>query len=78
NEDKTRLGERLGIYRHVPAFKQGAIWLHAVSVGETVAALALIEAIAKKRPDAHFLVTTNTVTAAKLVADNAMSATITH
>jgi 3-deoxy-D-manno-octulosonic-acid transferase len=77
-EDKTRLGERLGVYRHVPAFKQGAIWLHAVSVGETVAALALIEAIAKKRPDAHFLVTTNTVTAAKLVADNAMSATITH
>ncbi|MEL0292983.1 MAG: hypothetical protein VXA66_04885, partial [Alphaproteobacteria bacterium] len=29
-EDKTRLGERLGVYRHVPAFKQGAIWLHAV------------------------------------------------
>jgi len=77
-EDKTRLGERLGVYHHAPAFKQGAIWLHAVSVGETVAALALIDAIAKKRPDADFLVTTNTVTAAKLVADNAICATITH
>ncbi len=67
-EDSTRLGERFGRYPGNRAIPQGAIWLHAVSVGETVAALALIEALASRMPGQPFLVTTNTTTAADLVA----------
>ena len=75
-EDPQRLDERLGLYQTPPP--RGAIWLHAVSVGETVAALALIEALVKQVPTAQFLITTNTVSAANLVRMTAITATITH
>lgn len=65
-EDSARLAERFGHYAD-RVTTQGAIWLHAVSVGETVAALSLAEAIAANEKDAHFIITTNTVTAAALV-----------
>ena len=38
------------------------IWLHGVSVGETVAALRLARALADHLPDHEFLITTNTIT----------------
>ena len=38
------------------------IWLHGVSVGETVAALRLARALANHLPDHEFLITTNTIT----------------
>ena len=38
------------------------IWLHGVSVGETVAALRLARALADHLPNHEFLITTNTVT----------------
>ena len=40
----------------------GRIWLHAVSVGESVAALRLARALAKHYPHHAFLITTNTIT----------------
>ena len=45
----------------------GAVWLHSVSLGETIAAISLAKALAQRRPEAKFLITTNTVSAAKLV-----------
>ena len=53
--------ERLGVYpgrRPLP----GAVWLHAVSLGETRAALPLIEALRKARPDMRLLLTHGTAT----------------
>ena len=50
------LHERLGYYpgrRPMP----GALWLHAVSLGEARAALPLIEALRKARPDMRLLLT---------------------
>ena len=38
------------------------IWLHGVSVGETMAALRLARALANHLPDHEFLITTNTIT----------------
>ena len=55
------LRERLGYYpgrRPMP----GALWLHAVSLGETRAALPLIEALRKARPDMRLLLTHGTAT----------------
>lgn len=60
-----RLGERLGI--GYPRFER-CIWIHAVSVGEVVAAVPLIRALGKQYPDRPLLVTTVTPTGAARVA----------
>jgi 3-deoxy-D-manno-octulosonic-acid transferase len=66
-EDALRRNERLG----QPNLKRPAgrlAWFHAASVGETNAVLPLMAALAKERPSLSFLLTTGTVTSAKLAA----------
>lgn len=58
-------GERLGFYTQ-PA-KPGGVWVHTVSVGETIAALPLIKALQARYPEKPFLVTTMTATGAARV-----------
>ncbi|MFM2119484.1 MAG: hypothetical protein RL722_952 [Pseudomonadota bacterium] len=53
------LGERLGLGRPVAP---GALWLHAVSLGETRAAEPLIEALRSARPGLRLLLTHGTAT----------------
>ena len=60
-----RLGERLGI--GYPRLER-CIWIHAVSVGEVMAAVPLIRALGKRYPDRPLLVTTVTPTGAARVA----------
>ena len=62
-EDNSRRTERLGLsWRHQRP--DGVlIWLHAVSVGETVAAVSLAQACLEAQPSAHIMITTNTITA---------------
>lgn len=52
--------ERFG--RRFTPRQTGAIWLHAVSVGETRAALPLVEALRERWPDAPLLITQMTPT----------------
>jgi 3-deoxy-D-manno-octulosonic-acid transferase len=53
-------GERLGAFAApVPA---GRLWLHAVSLGETQAAAALLQALRAQRPDMALLLTHGTAT----------------
>lgn len=56
----ARLGERFGRYSPVPAGPR--IWIHAVSVGETRAAAPLVEALERRFPGHHILVTHMTPT----------------
>lgn len=66
-EDFGRIGERMG--RASIARPSGPlIWLHGVSVGESVSLLPLVDRLRKARRDAHVLVTSGTVTSAELLA----------
>lgn len=67
-EDPARLPERRGV-AGLPRPPGALIWLHAASVGESMAALSLIDRLLEHAPDRHVLVTTGTVTSATLMAD---------
>jgi len=56
----TAIGERIGRYRHAVA--PGALWIHAVSLGETRAAAPLIVALRQARPGLRLLLTHGTAT----------------
>ncbi|MFM7609684.1 MAG: 3-deoxy-D-manno-octulosonic acid transferase, partial [Alphaproteobacteria bacterium] len=64
-EIAERLSERQG---HAAARPPGRlVWCHAASNGETLSLLPLLEALAKQDPALSFLVTTGTVTSARLL-----------
>lgn len=55
----VRWQERLG---YVEAFDKPVIWVHAVSVGETIAAAPLVKALLRRNPDIPILMTAMTPT----------------
>lgn len=63
--------ERFGCFspervRELEAF-HGAVWIHAVSVGEAVVALSLLRAWQSKNPERKFILSTTTTTGQELV-----------
>ena len=56
---RVAMAERLGF---APPQAPGAVWLHAVSLGETRAASALVDALRARRPEIRFLFTHGTAT----------------
>ncbi len=57
---RQRIGERFGFFPHLS--KKGYIWLHSVSVGETIAAAPLVKQLLATYPDLPLLITTTTPT----------------
>lgn len=66
-EDPARLGERLG-HASLPRPEGRVVWLHGVSVGESLSLLALIDRLRAERPDAAVLVTSGTRASAEVLA----------
>ena len=67
-EDFGRLNERRGI-SIVQRPEGELIWVHASSVGESMAALSLIERLVSSETERNVLVTTGTLTSAQLMMD---------
>ncbi len=67
-EDPARFGERLGKATR-PRPQGPLVWVHGASVGEAISFLPLMEKIRTERPDWAVLITTGTVTSARLLAD---------
>lgn len=62
---KRNFSQRFGKYAPEVLEKigePGRIWIHAVSVGECNVALALMDQLRKRKPDARFILTVNTST----------------
>ena len=66
-EDPARLEERLGLTDE-PRPPGRLVWVHAVSVGEGLSQLPIIERLAHERPDLTILVTSATQTSAELLS----------
>jgi 3-deoxy-D-manno-octulosonic-acid transferase len=64
-EEPDRRPERYGL-ASAPRPSGFLVWFHAASVGETNVALPVIDAIAAERPEVRILLTTATVTSARL------------
>ncbi len=65
---RRRLAERFGVFDCPPEISSGqVIWVHAVSVGETLAAAPLIEDLLVAYPEHHLVVTTTTPTGSERV-----------
>ncbi|MEQ9529391.1 MAG: glycosyltransferase N-terminal domain-containing protein [Parvibaculaceae bacterium] len=67
-EDPLRRGERFG-QASLPRPSGLLVWIHAASVGESLSVLPLAERLLAAVPGLRILVTTGTVTSAKLMAE---------
>ncbi len=60
-----RIGERFAV--GLPVFRQGGIWIHAVSLGESIAAAPLIRELLERHPELPITVTCMTPTGSERI-----------
>ena len=65
-DHKKRFKERFG-YASLPRPSGRVVWLHSASVGETLSLRSFVSEWHVRYPHDHILITTTTITAAKIV-----------
>src|SRR5262249_18660348 len=69
----ANLSERLGLsfpaLEKLPTERKGALWLHAVSVGEVLAGLTLAKRLKEEIPERPLVVSTTTITGQSLAKE---------
>ncbi|MEE9339206.1 MAG: lipid IV(A) 3-deoxy-D-manno-octulosonic acid transferase [Methylococcaceae bacterium] len=75
SEYRKRWKERLAVYNK--KYPGNVIWIHAVSVGESVAVFPLIKLLQQRYPTDNFLVTTTTPTGSARVKDG-LASSVSH
>ena len=65
-EEDARFNERLGLASK-PRPSGNLVWCHAASVGEAMSVLSLVKALTEHYPGWHILLTTGTVTSARML-----------
>src|SRR6267378_3906848 len=69
----SNLGQRLGFsfpsLANLPADRPGAIWLHAVSVGEALSGVTLARRLKESYPDRPLIISTTTITGQALARE---------
>jgi len=76
-EDPARVAEKLGRPGR-PRPAGTLLWFHAVSVGESLALLTLLQRLGEEMAGAHFLLTTITRTSAEALAKAGLPARVIH
>ncbi|HEX3580701.1 MAG TPA: 3-deoxy-D-manno-octulosonic acid transferase [Thermoanaerobaculia bacterium] len=72
----ANFGERMGFYRSPQ--RAHDLWIHAVSVGEALAAKTIVERIVKMRPETTIVFTTTTITGQAQAKRLYPNATVTY
>jgi 3-deoxy-D-manno-octulosonic-acid transferase len=67
-DDQNRFKERFG-YTSLPRPKGRIVWFNSASVGETLSLRSFVDGWHTRYPNDHILITTTTITAAKIVKD---------
>lgn len=76
-EDPNRFEEKLGTGL-APRPTGEIIWLHGVSVGESLSLLTLLTELGKALPEAHFVLTTNTRTSSDTLSRMGLPPRVIH
>ncbi len=76
-EDAARMGEKLA-QGMATRPKGPLIWLHAVSVGEALSLMTLLDRLGKSHPQVHFLLTTASKTSADMLAERGLPPRVIH
>ena len=76
-ENAARINERKGI-ASLPRPAGKLVWMHGASVGETSMLLPLIRRMLEDDPSLHVLVTSGTMTSAKIMAERLPDLSLIH
>ncbi len=66
-EDPERITERKGLSQAIRP-RGRLLWVHAASVGEALSALPMVQELIRRKPDLNVLITTGTVSSARVLA----------